>query len=56
MLNKEEVELEVDSFKRKYYEALLHIGDALNTDTEGGHLENAVEILVEKVKFDQKSS
>jgi len=50
VLNKEEVEQEVESYKRKYYDALTQIGDALNTDTEGGHMENAVEVLAEKVR------
>ena len=51
-MNKEETEQEAESFRRKYYDALTQFGDALNIDTEGGHMENAVEALVEKVSYD----
>ncbi|CAK8692866.1 unnamed protein product [Clavelina lepadiformis] len=47
-LVKEGTEQEVETYKRKYHDAVCHIGDALNTDTSAGCLENAVEILVEK--------
>nr|XP_009861725.1 coiled-coil domain-containing protein 170 [Ciona intestinalis] len=50
VLNKEESEQSAETSQRSFHDAVARMGDAINVDTEGGHMDGAVEAIVEKAK------